>query len=174
MVERLLDHVNAGNAAAWTRELRAQTLQRCMLVAELEEADAEFHFASFFRHGLGVPSNDVLAAELLARGVSRDEGRAQWTLGSLYLTGTGVPQDLNETTRLFQLAVTNGVALAHLGLYLCYTLGLGVAKDPARAAEHLKLGLAEPAQTHVVSYRAAAAGARSGPHVLASALWRGM
>ena len=83
-----------------------------------------------YRFGLGVPADNVKAAEYARKGALLGVTALKRRSAVHYRNGWGVPQSFNELRRWLQLASDFGAASATVALGDIYRRGEGVPKDP--------------------------------------------
>ena len=89
--------------------------------------------------GLGVPQNDVKAAEWYKLAADRGDREAMFALGMFRLKGRGGPRDREASAKWLAAAAKLGHPLAAYDLALLYIEGQLFPQDFARAAELLRI-----------------------------------
>ena len=107
--------------------------------AEADDPLAQVLLGVRFYDGLGVPADELRAAELWRRALRQGEPAAFRLLGQAHIEGRGVARDVKEGLRLLQDAAERGDARAQFLLGIAYAGGLDVQPDPARAYRWLML-----------------------------------
>lgn len=102
-------------------------------VADPVGPDAQFELGMRYGRGDGVPRDDHLARQWLARAASAGHLRARYALGWLYYAGRGVPQDYAKAAELFLPAAQGGDAEAQYMMGVLSIEGRGVEKDSKRS-----------------------------------------
>ena len=104
-----------------------------------DEAVEHGNFAAYgglvnaYRFGLGVPVDNVKAADYARTGALLGVTALRTTLAVHYRNGWGVPQSFNESRRWLELASDFGAPGATVALGDIYRRGEGVPQDPWRA-----------------------------------------
>lgn len=91
-------------------------LKNWMPLAEAGDAEAQRNIGIMFQQGLGVPQNDLQAAEWYRLAAEQGHARAQQNLGVLYEKGIGVPQDYAEAAKWYRMAAEGGNIIAKINL----------------------------------------------------------
>jgi TPR repeat protein len=105
-------------------------------------AQAQLGFEAYSRNPRN-PQNDLEALEWFRKASKAGNAQGHYCLGLMYTRGQGAKMPASETIRLWTLAANQGWGLAQFDLGQCYERGIGVAKDPARAADWYRKAAAQ-------------------------------
>ena len=138
-----------GEQAFKRRDYRT-ALSELTPLADGGDARAQYYLGVMLVSGLGVPRDEVKAADYLGRSAAQGHAEAQGILGALYLQGRGVAKDEAKGADFIRRAADTGLASAQywMGVLLVEGRG-GLPKDPATAAQWFK---AAADQNHVPAY----------------------
>lgn len=101
--------------------------------AELGSDDAAYALALCYRNGRGVPKDDKLAAQWMARAAADDNIPAEVEYAIMLFNGVGVAKDEEAAAELFLKAATHQNPIAQDRLARLYASGRGVRKDLVEA-----------------------------------------
>lgn len=104
--------------------------------AEQGDSLAEFSMGRICSQGRGVPKDIQESLSWYKKAAAQNQPDALVALGDLYLDGTeGLKSEPGEALKYFQKAVEHGRVGALNSLGFLYENGLGVARNPERAAD---------------------------------------
>ena len=112
-------------------------LAKLVADAEAGKPDAQANFGRLLHEGIGIPRDEVKAAEWFRKAADQGSADGMADLGYLYLTGSGVAVDMAKAMELTNAAANLGSVVACHNLGMMYFQGQGVASDPAEAARWL-------------------------------------
>jgi TPR repeat protein len=120
-------------------------VQPVLLVNENGPTDPEAQYLLGMRYGKGegVPRDDALAREWLARAAVAGHLKARYALGWLYYDGRGVQQDYPKAAELFTQAAQAGDADAQYMLGVMHAQGQGVERSLQRSLEWMRRAAAQ-------------------------------
>ena len=107
-------------------------------LAERGNPDAQFELGIRHLGGEGLPKDEKLAAEWLAKAADQHNLAAINALGTLHEEGIGVAKDEKKAFEFYEKAARYGFPLAQQNLSECYEKGVGVEKNPAEAVKWLE------------------------------------
>ena len=90
----------------------AQIVRFYRLAAERGHAEAQYHLASRYYAGYGVPKDIGQSARWFRRAAEQGHERAQYKLGGMYSKGEGVPQDTEQAAKWYRHAAEQGCEAA--------------------------------------------------------------
>ena len=94
---------------------------------------AQHYLGIEYKHGFGVPQDDVVAAHWYRLAADQGDADARFKLALMYEDGQGVAQDYAEAVRWYRLAADQGYASAQNNLGVMYKNGRGVLQDYVEA-----------------------------------------
>lgn len=103
-------------------------------------ADTDYEMGLRYLNGDGVAKDMVMAADLFRRAAGQGHAEAQHQLGLIH----GSLQDWQEAAKWYHMAAEQGLPKAKLALGFCYSFGLGVSKDEAKANRLLNEAKQDP------------------------------
>jgi len=101
--------------------------------AERGDPPSQFHLATLYKDGLGVPKDDVLYATWLRKAAEQGHAGAQSRLIAVYEEGKGVRQDDMLAAQWARRAADQGELAGQLALVKDYYFGRGVARSLVEA-----------------------------------------
>ena len=110
----------------------------CLGFAEQCDAEAQSHVGYYYFKGLGVPKDNVKAAEWHKKAAELGNSNAMFNLALCYYNGDGVPQNAETAIEWYKKAAELGNSNAMYNLALCYYNGDGVQKSAETAVEWYK------------------------------------
>jgi TPR repeat protein len=145
-----------GTAIAWRvhkakahERMLAEAARVTLVRAQQGDAIAQYHLATMYSLGRGVPKSDAEALRWLRKAADQHDAKAQSAIGSIYYYGQGVPQDYAEALRWYRLAADQGYANAQDNLGSMYYYANSVPQDYTEALRWYHLAAAQgyaPAQ----------------------------
>lgn len=103
---------------------------------EQGDAEAQMWLARCYAQGKGVEKNEERYMEWLRKAAEGGHVEAQYTLGMNYIDNRGnVAPDKEEAFKWFDKAAKQGLAEAQYELAHCYSYGIGVKQDKAKAVQ---------------------------------------
>ncbi|THG54480.1 tetratricopeptide repeat protein [Muribaculum caecicola] len=139
--------------AQQTLEQATDSIKQILVDARAGKPEAQNEVGAWYYRGRHVKQNYKEAAQWWAKAAAQGNARAIGNLGLCYQTGNGVEADSLKAMKLYTSSIKRGnvalfkqnMALAGKGnvfaqVYTAYCLqhGLGVKKDPAKAATYLE------------------------------------
>jgi len=115
-------------SAAYKKGDYGNALRYVHPLANKGDARAQSLLGLMYRHGRGVPQDDLAAANWFRLAAEQGDAPAQFNLGIMLAEGRGVPQDYTEAAKWYRLAADRGHAQAQ-NLALSYAKGEGVSQD---------------------------------------------
>ena len=94
--------------AAYHRKDYAAALQGFQILADRNNARAQFFLGEMYLHGLGVKQDSGRALQLETAAAEQGSTEAKYTLGGMYERGQGVPQDKVQAHVWYALSATTG------------------------------------------------------------------
>ena len=114
----------------------AGNIDSCVAKARTIDADSAAELAYVYLNGLGVPTNNTLAANWSKIAAAKGNPLGEDTLGHLYAAGLdGAAPDYDNARDLYQKAAAQDCALAQTDLGDLYINGNGVRRDDAAAVD---------------------------------------
>src|SRR5581483_3978874 len=80
--------------------------------AQAGDAEAQYHLASLYRTGRGVPHDDVMAFRWMKAAAEKGHAKAQFNLARMYLAGRGVAADAGAAQNWLAKSAARGLAEA--------------------------------------------------------------
>ena len=106
--------------------------------AERGETQAPTLIGRIYQEGLGVPRDDVQAAQWYRRGVELGDVNAMFAFGVMLAEGGAIKKDHDGAAKMFEQAASKGHVTANYNLALLFLSGEGKPENPRRAAAHLR------------------------------------
>jgi len=106
--------------------------------AKKGEPQAHTLIGRIYAEGLGVPKDEVVAAQWYAKGAELGDIEAAFSLGLLLAEGRGVKKDREAAARMFEIAAAKGHPYANYNLGLMFLDGDGKPENPVRGALHIR------------------------------------
>lgn len=91
-----------------------------------------------YQEGLGVPRDDVQAAQWYRRGAELGDFNAMFAFGVMLAEGGAIKKDFAGAAKMFEQAASKGHVTANYNLALLFLSGDGKPENPRRAAAHLR------------------------------------
>jgi len=120
--------------AAFARRDYALALREFLPLAKGGHAEAQLNVAFMYNQGLGVPVDNVLAAQWYRKAAEQGLAEAQAQLGVVYSQGLGVARNYPEAFKWSAKAAEQGHPQGQFNLGAFYANGLGVPRDYTKAA----------------------------------------
>jgi TPR repeat protein len=136
------DRIEAGLQAARSGDY-AGAMTEWKPLAELGNAEAQFHLGVLYFEGLGVAQDDRTAQFWFGKAAVGGNSRAQTNLGLMYGSGRAGTLDQHLAVRWLLRAAGQGDALAQFNVGSHYLNGLGVEKNEREAYERFRLSAAQ-------------------------------
>lgn len=140
----------SGKDAAYIAFEQGQYLTALKLASERAKNDdpqAHTLLGRLYARGLGVPRDELKAAQYYRRGAQLGDTEAMFAFGVILAAGTSIKKDPEGAAQMFEQAAKRGHPAAHYNLALLFLTGKGKPENPIRAAQHLEYaarkGLAE-------------------------------
>jgi len=118
-------------------------IQELLLLAEKNDADAQYELAEAYRTGTGVPENQKEALHWYRAAAELGLANAQNNLGAMYLTGMGTDKNPAEAVSWYQKAAEQQQVHAQFNLGMLYLLGNGVDQSDENAVHWLHAAAAQ-------------------------------
>jgi len=135
-----------GTAIAWhvhkakaNERMLVETARVTLVRAQQGDAIAQYHLATMYSLGRGVPKSDTEALRWLRKAAEQGDAKAQSAIGSIYYYGQGVPQDYAESLRWFRKSADQGYAKAQDNLGSMYYYANSVPQDYTEALRWYRL-----------------------------------
>jgi len=106
--------------------------------AKKGEPQAHTLIGRIYAEGLGVPKDEVVAAQWYAKGAELGDIEAAFSLGLFLAEGRGVKKDREAAARMFEIAAAKGHPYANYNLGLMFLDGDGKPENPVRGALHIR------------------------------------
>lgn len=136
-IDAMMAHATALLTGRGVRQDQAAGTQLVIRAAEAGNADALGYLAEFYRDGIGVEKNLTTAASYFKQAADKGNTRAALLYALALHTGAGVPRDDARAAEIWvNLSLTVPHAAFNAGA--AYRDGIGVAKDPAKAAAYFQ------------------------------------
>lgn len=107
------------------------------------DPDAQYRLGMRYGMGEGVPRDDALARQWLARATVAGHLKARYALGWLYYDGRGVQQDYSKAAELFSQAAQAGDADAQYMMGVMHAQGQGVERSLQHSLEWTRRAAAQ-------------------------------
>ena len=104
-----------------------------LLLAEAENAPAQYNLGVMYENGFGVQQDYAEAVTWYRKAAVQGLPLAEYTLGFIYEKGFGVQQDYAEAVTWYRKAAVQRLPLAEYTLGWMYYDGLGVSRDYGEA-----------------------------------------
>lgn len=108
--------------------------QSPIAAAEKRNANAQYRLGITYEQGVGVPSDDAIAARLYEMAAKQHFAAAENALGQLYEIGRGVPKNLASAFMYYSLSARHGNVLGKYNLGRAYALGFATGTQQIHAA----------------------------------------
>ncbi len=118
------------------RYLTALTLAKAS--AENGEPQGATLMGRIYQEGLGVPRDDVQAAQWYRKGVELGDLNAMFAFGVMLAEGGAIKKDIAGAAKMFEQAAMKGHVTANYNLGLLFLSGDGKPENPRRASAHLR------------------------------------
>ena len=119
-----------------SKNWRIMSLPEVKASAEANIVEAQIELASRYDTGHGITKDSLEAANWLRKAADAGSNDAAMTLAARLIEGTATQQ--KEAALLYQRAAQQGNPQAICQAGLCFQLGKGVEKDPAKAFDYFK------------------------------------
>jgi uncharacterized protein len=117
---------------------RYQTaLELAKAAAEKGEPQAATLIGRLYQEGLGVPRDDVQAAQWYRRGAEQGDINAMFAFGVMLAEGGALKKDRSGAAQMFENAAAKGHVIANYNLAMLFLLGEGKPQNPRRALAHM-------------------------------------
>jgi TPR repeat protein len=128
--------------AAYYRDDYRSAMSLYLVMAEGNDAYAQYRIALMYANGQGVRRDPVAASRWYRRAAESGDPKAQNALGNVFDKGLGVKQDMREAARWYRLAAERGYALAQRNLGLLYREWVDVPDNEAEALKWFRAAAA--------------------------------
>jgi uncharacterized protein len=105
--------------------------------AEKGEPQSATLIGRLYQEGLGVPRDDVQAAQWYRRGAEQGDVNAMFAFGVMLAEGGALKKDRNGAAQMFETAAAKGHVVANYNLAMLFLSGDGKPQNPRRAFAHL-------------------------------------
>ncbi len=105
--------------------------------AEKGEPQAATLIGRLYQEGLGVPRDDVQAAQWYRRGAEQGDTNAMFAFGVMLAEGGALKKDRPGAAQMFEGAASKGHVVANYNLAMLFLSGDGKPLNPRRALAHL-------------------------------------
>ncbi len=114
-----------------------QALELAKAAAEKGEPQAATLIGRLYQEGLGVPRDDVQAAQWYRRGAEQGDTNAMFAFGVMLAEGGALKKDRTGAAQMLESAAAKGHVIANYNLAMLFLLGDGKPQNPRRALAHL-------------------------------------
>lgn len=117
---------------------RYQTaLELAKVAADKGEPQAATLIGRLYQEGLGVPRDDIQAAQWYRRGAEQGDINAMFAFGVMLADGGALKKDRAGAAQMFEGAAAKGHVVANYNIAMLFLLGDGKPQNPRRALAHL-------------------------------------
>lgn len=106
--------------------------------AKKDDPEAHMLAGRIHLNGLGVPKNEILAAQWFRRGAELGNVDAMFTFGVMLAEGQGIAKNRAGAAQMFEAAAAKGHVVSNYNLGLLFLTGDGKPENPHRARAHLQ------------------------------------
>ena len=131
----------SGDDAAYIAFDQGQYLTAKRIAEErARQKDPQAHtlLGRLYAEGLGVPRDELAAANWYRKGAELGDTEAMFALGVILAAGKAVKKNPEGAAQMFEQAARKGHPFAHYNLAQLFLSGNGKPENPFRAAQHLE------------------------------------
>lgn len=113
-------------------------LEIAKAAVERGEAQSATLIGRIYQEGLGVPRDDVQAAQWYRKGAELGDYNAMFAFGVLLAEGGAIKKDIMGAAQMFEKAAAQGHVIANYNLALLFLSGEGKPQNLQRGAAHMR------------------------------------
>ncbi len=139
-IGRIMIPASGDNAAYIAFDQGQYLTARRIAEQRAKQNDPQAHtlLGRIYAEGLGVPRNELTAAQWYRKGAELGDTEAMFALGVILASGKDVEKSSEDAAQMFEQAARKGHAFAHYNLAQMFLSGDGKPENPFRASQHLE------------------------------------